>query len=428
MFDDPAPHVFKTTDYGKTWTRLTAGLPPQGFVWVVRQDPKNPRLLWAGTELGLYASHDEGKHWRRLPLKNLPTVAVHDVLVHPRENDLILGTHGRALWVFDDATPLQQWAPDAPLQAQLLDVRPARRFPSRFTRYGLGDKEFRAPNPPAGALITYVLPEKMAPDEAVRTEGSEAKKAEKKPERVKLEILDGAGKVIRTVKKLGLEKGLNRVAWDLRYDPPFSRKETEEASEFGPPPGGPYALPGTYAARLTIDGKTYEKPVVVRVDPLVKSSLAALQAQFDMAEALIGMRSELNRTLRGLDATKAQLDERRRLAKELGRGPEGELEAQLAKAEAKLKEIADALARPEGQPNYASGPRVAEQLQALVGDVDGAFAAPTAPQQEFFRELQEQVRQSLARAEAFQKEGLASLNEALTRSELPPVVALRPKS
>ena len=428
MFDDPAPHVFKTTDYGKTWTRLTAGLPPQGFVWVVRQDPKNPRLLWAGTELGLYASHDEGKHWRRLPLKNLPTVAVHDVLVHPRENDLILGTHGRALWVFDDATPLQQWAPDAPLQAQLLDVRPARRFPSRFTRYGLGDKEFRAPNPPAGALITYVLPEKMAPDEAVRTEGSEAKKAEKKPERVKLEILDGAGKVIRTVKKLGLEKGLNRVAWDLRYDPPFSRKETEEASEFGPPPGGPYALPGTYAARLTIDGKTYEKPVVVRVDPLVKSSLAALQAQFDMAEALIGMRSELNRTLRGLDATKAQLDERRRLAKELGRGPEGELEAQLAKAEAKLKEIANALARPEGQPNYASGPRVAEQLQALVGDVDGAFAAPTAPQQEFFRELQEQVRQSLARAEAFQKEGLASLNEALTRSELPPVVALRPKS
>jgi photosystem II stability/assembly factor-like uncharacterized protein len=428
MFDDPAPYVFKTTDYGKTWTRLTAGLPPQGFVWVVRQDPKNPRLLWAGTELGLYASHDEGKLWRRLHLKNLPTVAVHDVLVHPRENDLVLGTHGRALWVFDDATPLQQFDPGAPLQAQLFDVRPALRFPSRFTRYGLGDKEWKAPNPPAGALITYALPEKMAPDEAVKTEGSDAKKTEKKPERVKLEILDSTGKVVRTVKKLGLEKGLNRIAWDLRYDPPFPRKETEEeASEFGPPPGGPYALPGTYTARLTVDGKAYQKPVVVRVDPLVKTSPAALQAQFEMAAALIGMRSELNRTLRGLDATKAQLDERRRLAKQLGRGPEGELEAQLAKAEGQLKQLSDALARPEGQANFASGPRLAEQLQALLGNVDGAFAAPTPPQQEFFRELQDEAGKALARAEAFQKDALGSLNAALTRSELPPVVALRPK-
>ncbi len=190
MFDDSAPYVFKTSDYGKTWTRLTTGLPPQGFVWVVRQDPTAPRLLWAGTELGLYASHDEGKSWRRSHLKNFPTVAVHDILVHPRDNDLILGTHGRALWVFDDATPLQQWDPAAPLQAQLFDVRPALRFPSRFTRYGLGDKEFRAPNPPAGALITYALPEKMALEEAPKPEGPDAKPAEKKPERVKLEILD----------------------------------------------------------------------------------------------------------------------------------------------------------------------------------------------------------------------------------------------
>jgi hypothetical protein len=421
MFDDPAPYLFRTRDYGRTWTRLNSGLPAQGFVWVVREDPRNSRLLWAGTELGLYASHDQGQTFRRAHLKNLPTVPVHDILVHPRENDLILGTPGRGLWVFDDATPLQQWDPAAAPQAQLFDVRPALRFPTRFTRYGVGDKTFRGPNPPAGALITYQLPEKMG--------SQDADKAEKKPERVKLEILDASGKLVRSVKKPGFEKGLNRVAWDLRYDAPFARKEGDDGpSEFGPPPGGTYALPGTYTARLTVDGKTYEKPVVVRVDPLARTTQAALAAQYEMAQALVASRSELNRALRGLDATKAQLEERRRLAKQLGRGADAELDAQLAKAEAALKEVTDALARPEGQPTYASGPRLSEQLQALTGEVDGAFAAPTAAQQEYFRELQDEVGQALARVDAFQKDGLASLNTALATAELPPVAAQRPKS
>jgi hypothetical protein len=180
--------------------------------------------------------------------------------------------------------------------------------------------------------------------------------------------------------------------------------------------------------RLTVDGKAHEKPVVVRVDPLVRTTPAALQAQFEMAGALLAMRSELNRTLRGLDATKAQFDERRRLAKQLGRGPEGELETQLAKAEGQLKDIAGTLARPEDVPRYATGPRLAEQLQALLGDVDGAFAAPTAPQQELFRELSELVRQALDRSEAFRKDALGSLNEALAGSELPLVVATWPRS
>jgi hypothetical protein len=218
------------------------------------------------------------------------------------------------------------------------------------------------------------------------------------------------------------------VAWDLRYDAPFPRKDEEEGpSEFGPPPGGQHALPGTYVARLTVDGKAYEKPVVVRVDSLVKASPAALQAQFEMSSALLATRGEINRTLRGLDALKAQIDERRRLARQLVRGPEGELQTQLAKAESQLKDIAGALARPEGIPPYATGSRLSEQLQGLFSDVDGAFAAPTAPQQTYFKELQEQVRQALARVEAYEKDGLASLNEVLAKTELPAVVALRPR-
>jgi photosystem II stability/assembly factor-like uncharacterized protein len=437
MFDDRAPYVFKTTDYGKTWTRLTSGLPPAGFVWVVRQDPKNEHLLWAGTELGLYASHDDGRSWRRTHLANFPTTPVHDILIHPRENDLILGTHGRALWVFDDATPLQQFDPAAPLRAELFDVRPALRFPSRFTRYGLGDKSFRAANPPSGALVTYELPEKMSPEEKPKSEGdgegADAKKPEKKqPERVKVEILDSSGEVIRSLKKLGLERGLNRVAWDLRTDPPFARKEAEEGggdeeAEFGPRPGGVNVLPGTYTVRLTVDGRSYEKPVGVRVDPTVATRPGAIEAQYETAQAIFELRSQVNRTLRGLDLTRAQLDERRRLAKQLGREPEGDLLAQLDKADARLKDVIGALAKPEGQGSYATAGRISEQLGALFGDVDGAFAAPTAPQLAYFRELQEETRNALTAAEAFQKDGLAPLNEALAKSELPAVVSLKPK-
>jgi hypothetical protein len=438
MFDDPAAYVFRTTDFGRTWTKLVAGLPPQGFVWVVRQDPRNPKLVWAGTELGLYASHDEGRTWRRTHLKNFPTVAVHDVLVHPRENDLILGTHGRALWVFDDATPLQQWDPGSPLTAQLFDVRPALRFPVRFTRYGLGDKEFRGPNPPAGALLTYALPEKMggedekhgaaAGQQGAAKDAADASQGKKKPERVKLEILDSTGRVVRTIRKPGLEKGLNRVAWDLRYDAPFARKEGDEGpSEFGPPPGGAYALPGTYTARLTVDGKTFEKPVVVKVDPLVKAEERALRAQFDAVSGLVALQSQVNRTLRTLDALAVQLDERKRLAKQLGLAGDAELDGALAKADKELKQVVDVFARPEGQPSYASGPRLSDHLGQLRGELDGAFAAPTAAQRAYADELQEEARKAIARADVFQRDGLAEVNTALAKSMLPPVVALVPK-
>jgi photosystem II stability/assembly factor-like uncharacterized protein len=108
MFDDFKPYIFKTTDTGKTWTNISANLPAKAYVQVVREDPKNMNLLYAGTELGLFASYNGGKEWVPLNLKNLPNVAVHDILVHPRENDLILATHGRSIWIFDDATVIQQ--------------------------------------------------------------------------------------------------------------------------------------------------------------------------------------------------------------------------------------------------------------------------------------------------------------------------------
>jgi photosystem II stability/assembly factor-like uncharacterized protein len=111
QMDDRRPYVFKTSDGGRTFQNITGNLPANAHVWVVREDPKNPRLLYAGTELGLYVSYTAGGTWTNLALKNLPNVAVHDVLVHPRDNDLILGTHGRSIYILDDATPIQQLTP-----------------------------------------------------------------------------------------------------------------------------------------------------------------------------------------------------------------------------------------------------------------------------------------------------------------------------
>ncbi|MGB6000313.1 MAG: glycosyl hydrolase, partial [Thermoanaerobaculia bacterium] len=281
MFDDLHPHIYKTTDFGQTWSRVsTEGIPDQAWVWIVREDPRNTDLLWAGTELGLYASYDSGGSWQQMHLKNLPTVAIHDILVHPRENDLILGTHGRAIWIFDDATPLQQFSDEvAAEKAALFEMRPAIRFPTRFTRYGLGDKSHRAPNPPAGALITYFLQEKIEEEKSGKEgeDGEDAVKPDdaeekgKKEERIKIEILDSAGEVIRTLdgEKLGKEAGLNRVAWNLAADPARPRNdEKPEPSFFRPEPRGPMVLPGTYTVRLTVDGESHDQPVEVGVDPM----------------------------------------------------------------------------------------------------------------------------------------------------------------
>jgi hypothetical protein len=163
---------------------------------------------------------------------------------------------------------------------------------------------------------------------------------------------------------------------------------------------------------------------VVKVDSLVRTSAEALRAQFEAAHALTTSRSDVNRTLRALDAVKAQLDERRKLARQVGDAAARDLAPPLAVAEASLKEALAPLVRPEGVPSYAVGPRITERLDGLFGDVDAGFAAPTAAQQAYFRELQEETRQGLAKAKEFLS-GLGGLNEALARAQLPAVVALQ---
>jgi photosystem II stability/assembly factor-like uncharacterized protein len=194
--DDHQPYIFVTRDLGETWAAVSGNLPI-GNVNVVKEDPKNRNLLYAGTEYGFYISLNGGREWKEF-MTGLPTVRVDDVMVHPRDNDLILGTHGRSIWIMDDITPLQQLSEDAmKTDAQLLDIRSATAWINDIQRAVLveGAKNFRGQNPPRGAAISYWL--KSTPAGAVR-----------------VTISDITGREIRSVEGTSAA-GLNRVRWDL---------------------------------------------------------------------------------------------------------------------------------------------------------------------------------------------------------------------
>ncbi|MCS6805869.1 MAG: hypothetical protein RMM98_05110 [Acidobacteriota bacterium] len=411
MLNDLRPYIYKTTDGGRSWTNISGNLPNNAYVWVVREDPNNPSLLYAGTELGLFVSYTGGFNWISLGMKNLPTVAVHDILVHPRENDLILATHGRSLWIFDDATPIQQLNADIlSRDVHLFDMKPAWRFATRMSRYGIGNKPFTGPNPPYGALITYYL--KNKPDE---------KNA------VKIQILDADGRLIRELKNIPQEKGLNRVAWDLRYEGPrLRRPPSEEETEFTGGPRGPQVVPGTYTVKLTLGETSLSKRVEVRLDPTFSVPATDLQAQLDYTLKLRQMQSATNDALRALDSIKDQLTQLDKTVKDRAPDTSEELKKALSEHLKQVESLQSGLTRPRDIPGFSSGPKLLEHINSLFFDLDGTNAAPTPYQREFFGELQAEVRQKLGQVNQFIEQTVPKLNEALRDSKLSTIVPGKP--
>jgi photosystem II stability/assembly factor-like uncharacterized protein len=253
--DDLKPYVFVTRDFGASWTAIANNLPPWGNVNVIREDPKNRNLLFAGTEFGLYASLNGGAEWKRF-LNGMPVVRIDDILIHPREGDLIVGTHGRSIYILDDLTPLQQLNDKvAGEDAHLFDVRPGVMWATdvTLTQSVGGAKHFRGENPAAGTAIHYYL--KAVP------QGD-----------VKIAISDYSGRVVRTLDGTRYA-GLNRVQWNLRGTPP---PRPAGAAAVGGGGGGQAALagpplePGTYLLKLSVGGKDYTTKVVLEADDFGK--------------------------------------------------------------------------------------------------------------------------------------------------------------
>lgn len=287
--DDFRPHLFRTRDYGKSWTEIDNGIDARGFVNAIREDPVRRGLLFAGTEMGAYVSFDDGDRWQSLQM-NLPVTSVRDLAVHG--TDLVAATFGRGFWILDDITPLRE-ASEKIGSSEAFLYQPAkaiRTASDSFYGTPMPIEMSRAKNPPNGAIIDYYL-------------GANA------PAEVTLEILNGAGNVVRRfssndkpqVRRTGLtvadvwvrephpltaHAGMNRFVWDLREQPASS------PGRRGEPAPGPQVLPGNYQVRLTSSGQTYTQPLHVELDPRIKATTEDLLAQHRLGMRAI---SELKR-------------------------------------------------------------------------------------------------------------------------------------
>lgn len=411
MFDDFRPYIYKTGDGGKSWQNVAGNLPANAYVQVVREDPKNSNLLYAGSELGLFASYTAGREWIALNLKNLPNVSVHDILVHPRDNDLILATHGRSILIFDDATPIQQMTADIlKRDVHLFSVRPGLRFTTRFTRYGIGDKQFVGPNPPYGALITYYL--KTKPDDKTN---------------FKIQIFDESNKLVQELEKPAKEKGMNRMTWNLRYGgAEVRRPPTEEETAFGGPPRGPQVLPGNYTVRLTVGEKLLVQPIEVRLDPMLTVSPADLQAQLDLQMKLRDMQSAANNALRFLDSIEDQLKHTQTTAKTLNKEPDKDMMKALDEYIKELDALEDRLVRRSDGLGLAGKSQVVNDIGDIFFGLDATNAAPTLAQRQYFTEIQPEYAERMEEVNKFINNTVPKWNEKLRGWNLPTLTTRKP--
>jgi photosystem II stability/assembly factor-like uncharacterized protein len=419
LLDDPRPYVFRTSDFGRSFVDATGDLPDNAYVWVLREDPKNPGIVYAGTEVGLFATRTNGQSWERLHFENFPTVAVHDLLVHPRDNDLVIGTHGRGLWIFDDATPIQTWSESiAEKRAHLFPIRRAVRFQRKPTRYGIGDGKFLGKNPPYGALITYWSKEEV-PSETVW----------------KLEILDGSGEKLRTIDGLSRKAGVHRVSWDLNLEPPAPRKpkppatepEKGEEGEAERGPFGPRVPPGSYRVRLTAGDDVLEETLDVVMNPVAGVADAALLEQFVVAKRIWRMQSDVNELLQRLDGLKSQLADRRAALRTQRKSISEELDKALDDRSARIDEVSNALAVPvlEDRPGVGEGPRLSEKLSDLFGSVNSVSSAPTTAQREYLELLEREHARLQGDANAL-FDSLRELDDSLEREGVPRLLVPNP--
>jgi photosystem II stability/assembly factor-like uncharacterized protein len=464
QLDDFSPYILKTIDFGKTWTHIEGDLPKDATVRSVRMDPVRKGLLFAGTEKGVYFSLDDGAHWRSLQ-RNLPMSSMRDLVV--RDNDLIVATHGRSFWVLDDISPLREWSSNvANEDAHLFKSGSAYRIPGGGGGGEGGRARNAGANPPPGVLIYYSLKNALEPAKkeekkngeaaagtsisAAQTEtqakpataGEETKSTLAAPApaqpRIKLEILDSAGKVIRTYpdpnaappqegegnkpEPLPAEAGLNRFNWDLRY---ASVASVPQSPLWGGGTQGPVALPGQYQVRLTVDGKSQTQPIEVKPDPNSPASAEDLQKQFDLLSKIQSKVGDAHRAVLQIRDARAQINA---FTKRLGdaKDPrEQEFKDRAKKLDQQMTAIEEALIQTKsksGQDPLNYGLKLNNQMAALGGEIDGFDAAPTQQAYEVYNQLAPQIDAQVEKWNALVNGDVKSFNDAAKQKDVPVIL------
>jgi len=426
QMDDIAPHIYRTSDSGKTWTEISNGIPATAYVHAVREDPIRKGLLFAGTELGVYVSFNDGELWQPLQL-NLPITPVRDLVV--KGNDLVIATHGRSFWILDDISPLREVNSETVTAAVHL-FRPATAIRIRknvASDTPLPPETPAGKNPPAGAIIDYSL--QAIPAGLVT-----------------LEILDSAGKLVRKYASsdeqrkpdetqsfptywfnppapLAKKVGLNRFVWDLRYERPQAlRYGYSIAAAYGEDaimvPEGPLANPGIYQVRLTVDGRSYTAPLDLKMDPRVKIAPLALSQQTSLELMIIEGMDRSYSVVRQINDLRSQLKElRTKLNSDPGAVP---LRDALDAVE---KQAAELVAVEQTYPpvGIISAASLNGALGSLLQLVESADSAPTSQSASAFTSYRRLLDQQLAKWNVLKEKDVAALNTLLQRQQMPEI-------
>ncbi|HEY5491743.1 MAG TPA: glycosyl hydrolase [Gemmatimonadaceae bacterium] len=419
--DDFAPILYKTADYGKTWTKIVTGIPAEEFTRAIREDPKKSGLLYATTEKGVWVSFDDGGHWQSLR-RNMPSVPVHDLVV--KDNDLVIGTHGRSFWIMDDVSPLRQLTTG-------ITAKPAHLYkPSDAYRIdwgggfgggrsGYGGATPTGQNPASGAVVYYQLKEPNT--------------------RVTLEFLDAKGNLIKSynsdstpaspaaaaagdvegprgaprVPRAPNKAGLNQFNWNLRY-PDATR--FEGMIFWAGNTTGPLALPGTYTVRLTAGVETQAQTFVVKADPRFKVPMADLVAQFDFLIKVRDQVSEANDAVITARDVKAQVTDRLKQAPQLGSKATA-LSGKVTEVEGEIYQIKNQSS--QDPLNYPI--KLNNKIAALLGMAGSSPGRPPVQAMQVFTELNAKLGAQVKRMDKVYSDDLKAFNNELKKLGLPEV-------
>ena len=285
--DDMKPHIYKTNNGGKTWKEIVNGLP-NGPINVVREDPIRKGLLFAGSETAVYVSFDQGEHWQSLRL-NMPATSIRDLVI--KDDDLVIGTHGRSFWILDDISPLRLMSPKLTAEKAIL-FKPQNAYRVRWNTYTdtpVPQEEPAGENPPDGAIINYYLDEKATNTislEIANSKGEVVRKYTSADTMYTVPAVNIPLYWIRPQQILSGEPGAHRFLWDMHYDPlntPASYPIAAVYHNTAPGLTSPWVMPETYTIKLTVNTKSYTQPLTVKMDPRVKTTTKNLQLQHDLS-------------------------------------------------------------------------------------------------------------------------------------------------
>jgi photosystem II stability/assembly factor-like uncharacterized protein len=370
--DDMRPYIFKTTDGGATWTSVAGDLPSGNPVKTLAEHPRNPALLFAGMEFGLYWSLDGGKRWTAAG-GNLPRTVVDRIIIDEKSNDLILGTHGRSILILDDISPLEAGEPATATDVQLLPLRDATQIYEWRVLPTPGASEFSGPNPPVGTFVTYRLT-----SDPPRPTGADTTRT------VKIQVLAADGSIVREMTGPDA-KGMHRVVWDLRHQfavaPP-----PDEDGWFGTL-RAPFVLPGRYTVKLIARGKELTQMVNVRADPRWRTTPEALRARTNAGMRIGELHKSSTDGAKAFEALDAELTRIRATLKERTPTP--------AAVDSVLRDVATRLdsLRPRFRPGFGSPMGRAFDL---LGALQASSLAPTEAQMRQLEFLTTEIRENIA--------------------------------